>query len=243
VQRDNRDRALRALAQAFDDAAAYRAARGAGGAHDRRWEALVPVLEGREPLLVQAEEVHQIEAAVAFADERHLRLVIYGGYDAPLVADMLKAHDVPVIVSAIQRLPRRRSDAYDAPFTVPAQLAAKGVRFAIGNGGGSWNERNLPYQAATAQAFGLTAEQALRSITLSPAEILGVADRVGALAVGKDATLLLTDGDILDTPTHVRQAWIEGRAVDLNDRQKTLEAKYREKYRRLGIVPVAAARP
>ena len=241
VQRDNRDRALRSLAQAFDDAAAYRTAHGAGRVHDRRWEALVPVLEGKLPLLVQAEEVHQIEAAVAFAAEKKLKLVIYGGYDAPLVADLLKAHDVPVIVSSTQRLPRRRGDPYDAPFTVPAKLEAAGVRFAIGNGGGSWNERNLPYQAATAQAFGLSAEDALKSITLYPAQILGVADRVGALATGLDATLIVTDGDILDTPSHVLEAWILGSAVDLNDKQKTLNAKYREKYRRLGLLPAAAS--
>jgi imidazolonepropionase-like amidohydrolase len=206
-------------------------------AHDRRWEALRPVLEGKMPLLVQAEEVHQIEAAVAFAAERGIKLVIYGGYDAPLVAGLLQAHDVPVLVSAVQRLPRRRSDPYDAPFTVPARLAAAGVRFAIANGGGSWNERNLPYQAATAQAFGLSADEALKSITLYPARILGVDDRVGSLERGKDATLIVTDGDVLDQPTHVLVAWIGGRAVDLNDRQKTLDAKYREKYRRLGLLP------
>ncbi len=246
VQRDTRDRALKALAQAFDDAAAYRAARSAAGSqapHDRRWESLLPVLEGRLPLLVSAEEVHQIESAVAFASERHLKLVIYGGYDAPLVLGLLKAHDVPVIIAATQRLPRRRSDPYDAPATAPAQLAAAGVRFAIANGGGAWNERNLPYQAATAQAFGLSAGDALKSITLYPAQILGVADRVGALEAGKDATLLVTDGDILEEPTHVLSAWIAGRAVDLNDRQKTLAAKYQTKYQRLGLLPPDATHP
>ena len=98
----------------------------------------------------------------------------------------------------------------------------------------AWAERNLPYQAATAQAFGLTADQALEAITLSPAQILGVDDRVGALATGKDATLIVTDGDVLEESSHVLKAWIEGRAVDLTDRQKVLNDKYREKYRRLG---------
>jgi imidazolonepropionase-like amidohydrolase len=194
---------------------------------------MVPVLEGKAPLFVNAEEVHQIEAAVAFAAQRKLRLVIYGGYDAPLVAELLKAHDVPVIVGGIQRLPRRRSDPYDAPFTVPARLAQAGVTVAIGNGGNSWNARNLPYQAATAQAFGLTADQALETITLAPAKILGIADRVGSLAPGKDATLFVSDGDVLEESSHVLSAWIEGRAVDLTDKQKVLEAKYREKYKRL----------
>ena len=230
-QREARDGALRNLNQAFDDAQAWRTG---GEAHDRRWESMRAVLDGKLPLLVAAEEVHQIEAAVAFATERKLKLVIYGGYDAPLVAELLKAHDVPVIVSAILRTPRRRGDPYDAAFTVPARLAAAGVRFAIANGGGAWSERNLPYQAATAQAFGLTADQALEAITLSPARILGVDDRVGALAAGLDATLIVTDGDVLEESSHVLNAYIEGRAVDLTDRQKTLNEKYREKYRRLG---------
>ena len=235
-QREARDAALGTLAQAFDDAQAWLKG---SDKHDRRWESMQPVLEGKAPLFVVAEEVHQIEAAVAFASARKLKLVIYGGYDAPLVADLLKSHGVPVIVSAVQRLPRRRSDPYDAPFTVPAQLAAAGVRFAIANGGGAWAERNLPYQAATAQAFGLTADQALESITLSPARILGVDDRVGSLAPGKDATLIVTDGDVLEESSHVLSAWIEGRAVDLTDRQKVLEAKYREKYKRVGTATAA----
>jgi len=230
-QKDARDTALRNLNQAFDDAQAWRTG---AAAHDRRWESMRGVLEGKQPLLVVAEEVHQIEAAVAFAAERKLKLVIYGGYDAPLVAELLKAHDVPVIVSSILRSPRRRGDPYDAAFTVPARLAAAGVRFAIANGGGAWSERNLPYQAATAQAFGLTEDQALEAITLSPARILGVDDRVGALAAGKDATLIVTDGDVLEESSHVLKAYIEGRAVDLTDRQKVLDEKYREKYRRLG---------
>jgi imidazolonepropionase-like amidohydrolase len=229
-QREARDAGLAALAKAFDDAAAWRQG---GDAHDRRWESMVPVLEGKAPLFVNAEEVHQIEAAVAFAAQRKLRLVIYGGYDAPLVAELLKAHEVPVIVGGIQRLPRRKSDPYDAPFTVPARLAAAGVEVAIGNGGNSWNARNLPYQAATAQAFGLTADQALETITLAPAKILGIADRVGSLAPGKDATLFVSDGDVLEESSHVLSAWIEGRAVDMTDKQKVLEAKYREKYKRL----------
>src|SRR5207244_4482000 len=138
VQRDTRERALKELARQFDDAQAYATAKHAAqtaGAppppHDLRWEAVLPVLEGRLPLFVQAEEVHQIEAAVAFADARHLRLVIYGGYDAPMLAAFLKAHDVPVIVSAVDRLPRRRSDPYDAPYALAGQLAAAGVRVAI----------------------------------------------------------------------------------------------------------------
>lgn len=242
-QREAREKRLRALHQAFDDARAYRVAKAAAGADlpvDERWEAMLPVLDRRIPLFVVAEEVLQIEAAVAFAEAESLRLVIVGGYDAPAAAGLLARHDVPVVVSAIQRLPRRRGDPYDAAFTVPARLAAAGVRFCIANGG-TWNERNLPYAAATAAAFGLSGDQALSSITLDAARILGIADRVGSLEPGKDATLILTDGDPLEEPTHVERAWIGGRGIDLDDRQKDLNAKYREKYRRLGTDTASAA--
>ncbi len=199
-----------------------------------RWEAMIPVLERRMPLLVSANEVHQIEAAVAFAAAESLRLVLHGGYDAPFIAPLLKAHDVPVIVSAVHRLPARRASAYDDPFTLPERLRQAGVRFAIGAGGGGWNDRNLPYHAATAAAYGLPPEEALRAITLSPAEILGVADRVGSLEPGKDATLFLATGDPLEEATRIERAFIQGRVVDLSDKQKVLYEKYREKYRRLG---------
>jgi imidazolonepropionase-like amidohydrolase len=242
-QKESRDQALRTLRAAFADARAYQAAKrsATGGGPfptDLRWEAMVPVLERKVPLFVVADEILQIEAAVAFAQAESLRLVLVGGYDAPEAAVLLARHDVPVIVSAIHRLPRRRGDPYDTPYTVPARLAKAGVRFAIANGG-AWNERNLPYAAATAAAYGLPADQALRSITLDAASILGIADRVGSLEPGKDATLFVTTGDPLEQPSQVVRAWIGGRAVDLNDRQKTLNEKYREKYRRLAT-PAAA---
>jgi imidazolonepropionase-like amidohydrolase len=167
--------------------------------------------------------------------------VIVGGYDAADCAALLKKHDVPVIVGGIHRTPRRRSDAYDAPFTLPARLREAGIRFCIagtiGGASGSLpaNIRNLPYNAATAAAYGLPADEALKAITLYPAQILGVADRIGSLEPGKDATLIVTTGDPLEIATHVTAAYIQGRAVDLNDRHKRLWAKYKEKYRRLGI--------
>jgi imidazolonepropionase-like amidohydrolase len=239
-QRAARRKALAAVHEAFADARAYAAAaraaeRGAGPAPERdaRWEGLRPVIEGRVPLLVEADEVHQIEDAVLFAEAESLKLVIVGGYDAPLTAGLLRRRDVPVIVSAIHRQPSRRNDPYDAPFTLPARLREAGVRFCIAAGGGSWAERNLPYQAATAAAFGLGRDAAMAAITLDAARILGVDDRVGSLEAGKDATVILTTGDPLDEETQVRAAWIQGRAVDLNDKQRVLEAKYRTKYDRL----------
>ena len=237
-QAKTRDDALAQLEQTFADARAYRKARAAEGpgagrhAVDLRWEAMRPVLEGELPLVVAADRVQEIQAAVAFAQRERVKLIIYGGYDAPHCAALLKAHRVPVIVSTVHRLPLRRGDAYDAPYSLPERLRAAGMRFSIASRN-TWNARNLACEAGMAVAYGLPPDEALKAITLYPAQILGVADRVGSLEVGRDATLIVTDGDVLDTPTHVEAAFLEGRAVDLDNRHKRLWRKYQEKYRRL----------
>lgn len=239
-QIESRDKALDQLRQTFADARAYEKARQADGSDhpsDLRWEAMLPVLHGDLPLIVDADDIQQIQAAVAFAEQQKVKLIIYGGYDAPLCAELLKKHDIAVIVGGVYRLPQRRSEPYDTPFTIPARLHEAGVRFCISGSGrfGASNVRNLPYHAAMAAAFGLPREEALKAITSYPAEILGVAERVGTLERGRDATFIITDGDPLETATHVEAAYIQGRWVDLNNRHKRLWKKYEEKYRRLGL--------
>lgn len=223
------------IRQTLADARAYLAARKADPSfpRDARWESLRDVLAGELPIIVTADDLRQITAAVAFAEQEHLKLIINGGYDAPRCIPLLKKHDIPVIVGGTYRLPRRRGDAYDTAYALPAELHKAGIRFCISSRArfGASQVRNLPYHAAAAIGFGLPADEALKAITLYPAQILGVADRVGSLAVGKDATLFLADGDPLDTPTQVTAAWVRGRKVDLNDRHKTLYHKYEEKYR------------
>lgn len=200
---------------------------------DLRLEALQPVVSGRMPILVHADSLAAIQSAVSFAVEEELRLIIHGGYDAPLCTDLLIQHDVPVIISAAYRLPRRRSDDYDAAYTLARRLHKAGVRFCISGGATSrtWNARNLPYHAAVSVAYGLPHDVALRSITLSPAEILGIDHRVGSLDPGKDATLFVTTGDPLETASSVTAAWIQGRRVDLTSRHLQLYQKYRTRYR------------
>ena len=237
-EQKTRDEALALLEQTFADARSYQKARAAGnagaGPHplDTRWEAMLPVLEGKVPLVVAADEIQQIQAAVAFAQRENVKLILYGGYDAPHCAALLNKHRVPVIVSTVHRLPRRRGDAYDAAYSLPGRLHAAGIAFCIASQNTS-NARNLPYEAAMAAGYGLPPEEALKAITLYPAQILGADDRVGSLEVGKHATLIITDGDPLDTPTHVEAAFIQGRRVDLDNRHKRLWRKYEEKYRRL----------
>ena len=237
-QLKERDKALQQLQQTFDNARAYAKARNTPPEPqpiDLRWEAMLPVLNRELPLIVRANRADQIRAAVAFASRENIRLIISEGFDAELCAPLLKKHKVPVILGGTLRLPLNRDDGYDAAYTLPERLRSAGVKFCIGMGGrfSDSNLRNLPYNAAMAVGFGLPQDEALRAITLYPAEILGVSDRVGSLTVGKDATLFVTNGDILETPTQVEQAFIQGRPVDLSNRHKRLRNKYQEKYRRL----------
>jgi imidazolonepropionase-like amidohydrolase len=231
-----REKNIRAISEAFASARAYQRKKAAGeAAYDARWEAMLPALEGRIPVVVHADECEQIQAAVAFAVRENLRLVLVGGYGAADCAELLKRHDIPVIIAGVQRLPERPSDFYDEPFTLASRLHEAGVRFCISGAVEASNVRNLPYHAGMAAAFGLPKEEALRAITLYPARIMGVEDRLGSLEPGKDATLIVTDGDPLETPTHVLRAYIQGRQVDLSNRHLRLWEKYKEKYRRLGL--------
>jgi len=199
---------------------------------DLRLEAMIPVVDGRMPIMVTANSIKQIQSAVAFAKQQGLQLILYGGADAMQCVDLLKEAKVPVVVSSVYRTPPRRDAAYDSAYALPGQLKAAGIPFSIASEGrfGSSGLRNLPYNAATAIGFGLSPDDAIRSITLSAAEIFGIADRVGSLDVGKDATLLICDGDILDTPTQIERAWIQGRKVDLSSKHTRLYDKYKAKY-------------
>ncbi len=226
---------LQTLVELFESVDDYAKAIDAGGAVDVRLDAMLPVVQGKLPVVAHANTTLQIQSAVAFAAERKLPLIIFGGYDAPYCARLLKQHDVPVIVSSVYRLPRRRSDAFDESYTIPERLRQAGVKFCIAGVGrfSAASLRNLPYHAATAAAYGLSEEEALKAITLYPAQILGVADQVGSLEVGKHATLIVSDGSPLATETQVEHAFIQGRPVDLESRHTRLWKKYRVKYDRI----------
>lgn len=200
---------------------------------DVRHAALVPALRGEVPVFVLADELEAIESAVLWAQGRNLRCVVVGGRDALLCQEILRRYDVPVVLGAVHRLPRRDDAPFSEPFELPGLLAKAGVRFCLASGSDFSQERNLPYQAATAIAFGLPAKDGLAAITLRAAEILGVADRLGSLSVGKDATLMVCDGDPLELTTRIEMAFVQGRQIDLRNRQTELSNKYRERYRQL----------
>jgi imidazolonepropionase-like amidohydrolase len=223
---------LKALRQLFAEARSYQRAREVDRStpFDSRWDSMIPVLEEKVPLVVGTDSADQMASAVAFARKEKVRLIIEGGYEADRVAPLLKDAGVPVIITGVQRAPRHRDDAYDAAYTLPARLRDAGVTFAIAADRGASMVRNLPLHAATSAGFGLSRSEALRAITLTPAEIFGIADAAGSLTPGKEATLFIADGDILDTQTHVTSAWIRGRTVDLSTRQTRLWKKYTAKY-------------
>ena len=234
-QQKDMDARRRELREVFARARAYAAAGATreGRPTDIRLEAMVPVVRGELPVFVHADEARQITDAVAWAEREKLRLVLVGGADAWRVADLLKARDVPVIVAGTHVLPARRWEGFDARYALPARLLAAGVRFCVAGEGSDFaaaNERNLPYEAAQAAAHGLPRAEALRAVTLYPAQILGAADRLGSLEPGKEATLFVWDGDPLEIATHVSAAYVAGRPVDLSTKQTRLNDKYRQRY-------------
>ncbi|MBI4625868.1 MAG: amidohydrolase family protein [Verrucomicrobia bacterium] len=228
---------IKRLREAFASARAYlKAKEGAGKPVelDSRWEAMIPVLRGERPVFVHADEQKQIEAAVAWARAEKLKITLVGGTEAWKSADLLKANDIAVIVSPVLTLPLRREDPYDASYANPGKLFAAGVRFCIANDGGSpMADRNLPYQAGKAAAYGLPPAEALKAITLYPAQLLGAGAELGSIEVGKRATLIVTDGDPLEIPTRVEQAYIDGARIDLSSRHTRLYEKYQKKYEQL----------
>lgn len=233
-------RELRELREVFASARAYRTAQQAasnGSARQRdtdsRWEAMIPVLEGRVPVIVSADELRQIQDAVTWAEEEGVRLVIRGGRDAGYVAEHLASKQIPVLVTSVLNSPSRSWEPYDAEYSLPRRLHEAGVRFAITGGSSAAYANRLPYEAGAAVAFGLPADAALRSVTLHPAQVLGIDDRVGSLEPGKDATLIITTGNPLEYASVVEQAFIEGRQIDMMDAHRQFFEKYSEKVRQL----------
>lgn len=230
---DSSERALATLRDTLDEARAYAKAKSSRRSTDAnpRLDALLPVLEGTVPLFVHADEKAQIESALDWAAEEGFdNLVLVTGSDAQYVAERLARDDVPVVLDGVLRLPNRRWEPYDAPFGAAKVLHDAGVRFCIGEGGGASSARNLPFHAARAAAYGLDKEQALRSVTLSAAEILGVADHIGSLEAGKEATFFAADGDPLEIRTHIARIFVQGRELDReNDHQWRLYRRYDER--------------
>lgn len=197
---------------------------------DLRLEALLPVLRRDRPVFISAESEKDIRSALEFCQRQNLRMVLVGGSDAWLHIDLLRKLQVPVVLRKPHSLPRQEDDPVALPFETARILHRAGVLTCLSMDS-YWNYRNLPFQAGQAAAFGLDKEEALQLVTLNTARILGIDARTGSLAVGKDANIVVSTGDLLDMRTsHVELAFIQGRKIDLGNKQKDLNAKYLEKY-------------
>jgi imidazolonepropionase-like amidohydrolase len=233
-------RELAELRESFAAARAYRTARSAPlprGARphdtDPRWEAMIPVLDGRMPVIIDANELRQLQDAIAWADEEGVRIVIRGGRDAGYLAEHLAHRQIPVLLTSVLTSPVRPWEPYDAAYSLPARLHAAGVRFAISGAPTAAYAYRLPWEAGASIAHGLPADEALRAVTINAARLLGIDDRVGSLEPGKDATFIVTTGSPLEYSTRVEQAYIEGRRIDMVDAQRRLFQKYQERNRQV----------
>ncbi len=244
TQRDEYNQQVRELDQLIRNVRAYhqrKSAKERKAEHkqetDLRLESMIPFVVYKEPIHVKANDIRQIEAAINWSNEQDLNIVIVGGRDSWVNPKVLVENNVPVILLGVQVTPRRRFEPIHMPYKLPALLHESGVHFCISLNPGypmDGHVRTLPDEAMRATSWGLSKEQALRSITLSAAEILGVDDRIGSLEPGKDATFFIAESEPLTQTTNPIKAFIQGRELDLSDRQKDLWEKYKEKYRRLG---------
>lgn len=231
-QRKNNEKNKQSMFELFSDARAYWQAKQADPSIERdlRWEAMMPLFTSEMPLIVEANSYEQIEEAIAFAQRENFRLILAGAREAWRLTDLIKKHDIPIIFSPTYRTPMREDDDYDMAYKTAGLLEKAGIRFCIASFSGT-NSRNLPFQAGMAHAFGLSAENAIRAITLAPAEILGVDNALGSLEIGKKATLIVSEGDVMDHLSHgVTMMFIGGAEVDLSSKHTELYEKYQQKH-------------
>ena len=196
-----------------------------------KYEAVKGLFNKKQKLFVHADQVKQMLVAIDFVKEFGFDVIIVGGSESWQIADLLKQNNLPVILNDLHSLPTMQDDDIDQPFKTPAILQQAGVLFALNDQNSETRYRNLSYNAGTAAAYGLTKEQALQAITLNSAKILGIDDRTGSIEAGKDANIIISEGDILDMKSSlVTHAFIQGRQVDLNNKQKQLYERYKHKY-------------
>ena len=227
-QQRNYQQQIQKLNTFFADARNYQKAKAAnmpGFKPDLKLEAMIPVLDGKVPLAISASRERQIQDAVKFAVAQKVKAVILQPRELGKAAADLKAANIPVIFGRVLALPNGEDDPYDQQFSLPAEAFKAGVKFAFGTFNNEF-VRNLPYQAATAVAYGLPYEEALKAVTINPAQIWGVADKIGSVQEGKVANLIVTDGDPLEIQTQVKHLIIKGKEVDLANKQTHLYEKY-----------------
>lgn len=223
------ERQVNELTDWLDRARHYAVALGHGGRSDYerdvKLEALVPVTRGELPVLVFADRARDIRNAVEFCEKQKLKMILAGGVEAYKVKDLLRSKSIPVILRPTLTQPIDEDDPYDRLLSQPAELTSAGVKFAFGSFDNSF-ARRLGQQAANAVAYGLPYEEALKAVTIYPAQILGLGDQVGTLDTGKVANIIVTNGDPLELTTEVRYLFIKGQLTSLDNKHKALYEKY-----------------
>lgn len=194
---------------------------------DLRFEALVPYLQGKKPVVLTAEEPSDLKVAMRLAKEFNLKVILGEVTYATNMLDEIAASKLPVVVGNIYDTPKNGT-RYDSVYSLPAELAKRGVKIAFASYD-SHNARNLPYEAGYAVAFGLPYEEALKALTINPAEIWGVADQLGSLDVGKTANVVVANGDPLDVKTDVKHLFIAGQEIPMVSRQTQLRDAYSQR--------------
>jgi imidazolonepropionase-like amidohydrolase len=195
---------------------------------DLKLEALAPVVRGQLPLLVVAERKREIRSAAEFCDKQKLKMILAGGSESYKVKDLLAAKHIPVILGPTQSLPIDEDASYDQSYVTAGQLVAAGIKIAFASFDAS-RARRLPYQAANCVPYGLPYEEALKAVTLYPAQILGLADQLGTIEPGKMADLIVTDGDPLAIPTQIRYLFINGELTSTDNKHLRLYEEYRKR--------------
>ena len=196
---------------------------------DLKLAALIPYVRGEKPILFTAERERDIRAVAKFVEENKLKGIIIGGQEAWKAADVLNKNGISVVYTNIYSLPVQEDDDYDYLFAAPAKMQKAGVKFSISTGDFGGEVRDLPYHAGLASAYGLPKDEALKSVTLYPAEILGVADKIGSIETGKIANIVVTDGDLLEPRTNIKYLFINGRLIPLTSRHTELFERFKNR--------------
>jgi len=226
------DKSVNALGDWMDRARHYAQAKEKGSPalyeRDLKLEALVPVVQGKLPVLVVADEVRDIRNAVDFCSKQNLRMILGSGAEAWKVKELLKDKKIPVVLAPTNRLPEQEDTPYDKPYTEPSELFAAGIPIAFSSFGTAFSRR-LPQYAGTAVAYGLPHDEALKAVMLNAAQIFGLADQLGTLAPGKIANVIVTNGDPLELQTQVRYLFIEGQLTSTDNKHRDLYEQYRKR--------------
>jgi imidazolonepropionase-like amidohydrolase len=227
------DEQINELKQFFDDASYYSKTTD-HPEKNLRLDAMRCIFNGSANLYVHADYVKDISAAIQFLKSYNIaKIVLVGGKDSWKITSLLKQYGISVMLNRVHDLPNSEHDDIDLPFKLPYLLQKDSVLFCLQNQGDmeGMNTRNLPFLAGTACAYGLTKEQAIAAISYNAAKILGIDDKIGSLEIGKQASLIISGGDVLDMKTSIIElAFIDGRIIDLDNHQKQLFKKYSNKY-------------